>query len=179
MNYLKYVIIRTSPPPSVKLNRRRPPKFVRLRLSSNPTPSVPAPRSSPPRSTGLSTNTTRSSSCCSVRTIGMCLGSFFMLVFAHTCEKPETKNVLTYFCRLQNSNKLETSIQNGKNLLMPYENRLAREEIAPSDPTSLDMALRELSVRHCLYTNTSQRYIKNYLSATSNTHTHTLITYPI
>ncbi|XP_047656821.1 periplakin-like [Tachysurus fulvidraco] len=47
--------------------------------------------------------------------------------------------------RLKNSNKLETSIQNGKNLLMPYENRLAREEIAPSDPTSLDMALRELS----------------------------------
>ncbi|KAK2829686.1 hypothetical protein Q7C36_017676 [Tachysurus vachellii] len=47
--------------------------------------------------------------------------------------------------RLQNSNKLETSIQSGKNLLMPYENRLAREEIAPSDPTSLDMALRELS----------------------------------
>ncbi|MCJ8739031.1 hypothetical protein PDJAM_G00042480 [Pangasius djambal] len=47
--------------------------------------------------------------------------------------------------KLQNSNKLESSIQNGKSLLTPYENRLAREEIAPSDPTSLDKALRELS----------------------------------
>lgn len=56
---------------------------------------------------------------------------------------------LVYFCRLQNSNKLESSIQSCKNLLTPYENRLAREEIAPSDPTSLDKALRELTVRHC------------------------------
>ncbi|MCI4384801.1 hypothetical protein PGIGA_G00043010 [Pangasianodon gigas] len=47
--------------------------------------------------------------------------------------------------KLQNSNKLESSIQNCKNLLTPYENRLAREEIAPSDPTSLDKALRELA----------------------------------
>ncbi|XP_017313913.1 periplakin [Ictalurus punctatus] len=47
--------------------------------------------------------------------------------------------------RLQNSNKLESSIQSCKNLLTPYENRLAREEIAPSDPTSLDKALRELT----------------------------------
>ncbi|KAI5629462.1 periplakin isoform X1 [Silurus asotus] len=47
--------------------------------------------------------------------------------------------------KLQNSNKLESSIQNCKSLLTPYENRLAREEIAPSDSTSLDKALRELN----------------------------------
>ncbi|KAF4093093.1 hypothetical protein AMELA_G00028160 [Ameiurus melas] len=47
--------------------------------------------------------------------------------------------------KLQNSNKLESSIQSCKNLLTPYENSLAREEIAPSDPASLDKALRELA----------------------------------
>lgn len=57
-----------------------------------------------------------------------------------------------YSYRLQNSNKLENSIQNCKSLLAPYENRLAREEIAPSDPSSLDRALRELAVRCCLHT---------------------------
>ncbi|KAM9457669.1 periplakin [Clarias gariepinus] len=47
--------------------------------------------------------------------------------------------------KLQNSNKLERSIQDCKSLLTPYETRLAREEVAPSDPASLDKALRELN----------------------------------
>ncbi|TSQ23945.1 Periplakin [Bagarius yarrelli] len=47
--------------------------------------------------------------------------------------------------RLQSSNRLENSIQKCKDLLTPYENRLAREEIAPADPSSLDKTLRELS----------------------------------
>ncbi|XP_066499036.1 periplakin [Hoplias malabaricus] len=47
--------------------------------------------------------------------------------------------------KLQNSNRLESSIQNSKTLLSTYENRLAREEVAPSDPNSLDKTLRELA----------------------------------
>ncbi|KAI4891546.1 hypothetical protein NFI96_027827, partial [Prochilodus magdalenae] len=47
--------------------------------------------------------------------------------------------------KLQNSNRLENSIQNAKNLLSTYENRLAREEVAPSDLSSLEKTQRELS----------------------------------
>uniref|UniRef100_A0A8C9VK20 Periplakin n=1 Tax=Scleropages formosus TaxID=113540 RepID=A0A8C9VK20_SCLFO len=35
--------------------------------------------------------------------------------------------------RLQDSNRLDNSLQNGKTLLSTYENKLAREEVAPSD----------------------------------------------
>ncbi|XP_043091063.1 periplakin [Puntigrus tetrazona] len=47
--------------------------------------------------------------------------------------------------KLQNSYRLENSLQNGKALLSSYENKLAREEVAPSDPTSLDKTQRELA----------------------------------
>ncbi|XP_031726931.1 periplakin [Anarrhichthys ocellatus] len=47
--------------------------------------------------------------------------------------------------KLKNSNQLETSIQNGKTLLSTYENKLAREEVAPSDISSLEKTQRELS----------------------------------
>ncbi|KAI7803000.1 periplakin [Triplophysa rosa] len=47
--------------------------------------------------------------------------------------------------KLQNSNSLETSLQNGKNLLSTYENKLAREEVAPSDLSSLDKTQSELA----------------------------------
>lgn len=50
-------------------------------------------------------------------------------------------------CRLQNSNRLENSLQNGKNLLSTYENKLAREEVAPSDLSSLEKTQRELDVK--------------------------------
>lgn len=46
--------------------------------------------------------------------------------------------------KLKNSNQLETSLQNGKTLLSTYENKLAREEIAPSDIASLEKTQREL-----------------------------------
>nr|XP_046271255.1 periplakin [Scatophagus argus] len=47
--------------------------------------------------------------------------------------------------KLKNSNQLETSLQNGKNLLSTYENKLAREEVAPADITSLEKTQRELA----------------------------------
>ncbi|KAJ4932725.1 hypothetical protein JOQ06_011140 [Pogonophryne albipinna] len=46
--------------------------------------------------------------------------------------------------KLKNSNQLETSLQNGKTLLSSYENKLAREEVAPSDISSLEKTQREL-----------------------------------
>uniref|UniRef100_A0A672Q8L0 Periplakin-like n=1 Tax=Sinocyclocheilus grahami TaxID=75366 RepID=A0A672Q8L0_SINGR len=48
--------------------------------------------------------------------------------------------------KLQNSYRLENSLQNGKALLSSYENKLAREEVAPSDSTSLEKTQRELAV---------------------------------
>uniref|UniRef100_A0A8C2XSZ6 Periplakin n=1 Tax=Cyclopterus lumpus TaxID=8103 RepID=A0A8C2XSZ6_CYCLU len=48
--------------------------------------------------------------------------------------------------KLKNANQLETSLQNGKTLLSTYENKLAREEVAPSDITSLEKTQRELAV---------------------------------
>uniref|UniRef100_A0A8C2CM51 Periplakin n=1 Tax=Cyprinus carpio TaxID=7962 RepID=A0A8C2CM51_CYPCA len=47
--------------------------------------------------------------------------------------------------KLQNSYRLENSLQNGKALLSSYENKLAREEVAPSDLTSLEKTQRELA----------------------------------
>lgn len=47
--------------------------------------------------------------------------------------------------KLKNSNQLETSIQNGKTFLSSYENRLAREEVAPADIVSLEKLQRELA----------------------------------
>lgn len=54
-------------------------------------------------------------------------------------------------CRLQNSYQLENSLQNGKALLSTYENKLAREEIAPSDLTSLEKTQRELAVSFVIH----------------------------
>ncbi|XP_029363586.1 periplakin isoform X2 [Echeneis naucrates] len=47
--------------------------------------------------------------------------------------------------KLKNSNQLETSLQNGKTLLSSYENKLAREEVAPADISSLEKTQRELA----------------------------------
>ncbi|CAN9505348.1 unnamed protein product [Ophioblennius macclurei] len=47
--------------------------------------------------------------------------------------------------RLKSSNQLEASLQNGKNVLSAYENKLAREEVAPSDMSALEKAQRELA----------------------------------
>lgn len=60
------------------------------------------------------------------------------------------KTLLLSF-RLKNSNQLETSLQNGKTLLSGFENRLAREEVAPADITSLEKTQRELGVRTCFH----------------------------
>ncbi|XP_061761899.1 periplakin [Nerophis ophidion] len=47
--------------------------------------------------------------------------------------------------KLKNSNQLESSLQNGKTLLSSYENRLARDDVAPSDIPSLEKTQRELA----------------------------------
>uniref|UniRef100_A0A7N6ABP4 Periplakin n=1 Tax=Anabas testudineus TaxID=64144 RepID=A0A7N6ABP4_ANATE len=47
--------------------------------------------------------------------------------------------------KLKNSNQLEASLQNGKNVISTYENRLAREEAAPADIISLEKTQRELA----------------------------------
>ncbi|XP_020499892.1 periplakin [Labrus bergylta] len=47
--------------------------------------------------------------------------------------------------KLKNSNQLETSLQNGKTLLSTFENKLAREEVAPADISSLEKTQRELA----------------------------------
>lgn len=47
---------------------------------------------------------------------------------------------------MKNSNQLETSLQNGKSLLTGYESKLAREEAAPADISSLEKTQRELGV---------------------------------
>ncbi|KAK2885184.1 periplakin [Channa argus] len=46
--------------------------------------------------------------------------------------------------KLKNSNQLETSLQNAKTFLSTYENKLAREEVAPADISSLEKTQREL-----------------------------------
>uniref|UniRef100_A0A7N6A0A6 Periplakin n=1 Tax=Anabas testudineus TaxID=64144 RepID=A0A7N6A0A6_ANATE len=43
-------------------------------------------------------------------------------------------------------NYLEASLQNGKNVISTYENRLAREEAAPADIISLEKTQRELDI---------------------------------
>ncbi|XP_005462919.1 periplakin [Oreochromis niloticus] len=47
--------------------------------------------------------------------------------------------------KLKNSNQLESSLQNGKTLLSTYENKLAREEVAPADISSMEKTQRELA----------------------------------
>ncbi|XP_066546413.1 periplakin [Amia ocellicauda] len=47
--------------------------------------------------------------------------------------------------KLQNSNRLENSLQKGKSLLSTYENKLAREEVAPADLSALERTQRELA----------------------------------
>lgn len=57
-----------------------------------------------------------------------------------------SENLCSLRFRLKNSNQLETSLQNGKTLLSGYENKLAREEVAPADISSLEKTQRELGV---------------------------------
>ncbi|RVE75505.1 hypothetical protein OJAV_G00017340 [Oryzias javanicus] len=47
--------------------------------------------------------------------------------------------------KLKNSQQLEKSIQNGKSLISTYENKLAREEVAPGDVSSLEKTQQELA----------------------------------
>ena len=61
-------------------------------------------------------------------------------------------NNCTHLCfRLKNSNQLESSLQNGRNLLSGYENKLAREEVAPADISSMEKTQRELAVSWLFY----------------------------
>ncbi|MBN3318082.1 PEPL protein, partial [Atractosteus spatula] len=48
--------------------------------------------------------------------------------------------------KLQNSNRLENSLQTGKSLLSTYENKLAREDVAPADLSSLERSQQDLQV---------------------------------
>ncbi|KAM3864041.1 periplakin, partial [Diretmus argenteus] len=47
--------------------------------------------------------------------------------------------------KLKNSNSLENSLQNVKTVLSTYENKLAREEVAPSDISTLEKTQRDLA----------------------------------
>uniref|UniRef100_A0A7N6FIG6 Desmoplakin SH3 domain-containing protein n=1 Tax=Anabas testudineus TaxID=64144 RepID=A0A7N6FIG6_ANATE len=62
-------------------------------------------------------------------------------------------------------NYLEASLQNGKNVISTYENRLAREEAAPADIISLEKTQRELAVNHYFFliteTEQNQRLAKS------------------
>ncbi|KAG7491993.1 hypothetical protein MATL_G00009710 [Megalops atlanticus] len=46
--------------------------------------------------------------------------------------------------KLVNSNRLESSLKNGKNALSTFENTLAREEVAPSDLSALEKTQQDL-----------------------------------
>lgn len=79
----------------------------------------------------------------------------------------KTKSISTLkpvLLRLKNSNQLENSLQNGKTLLSGYENKLAREEVAPADITSLEKTQRELGVRW-LFHSTLQTFNSTGLNA--------------
>ncbi|XP_034045796.1 periplakin [Thalassophryne amazonica] len=47
--------------------------------------------------------------------------------------------------KMKNSHQLETSLQNSKNFISTYENKLAREDVAPSDLQSLQKTQRDLA----------------------------------
>uniref|UniRef100_A0A671MDD7 Periplakin-like n=1 Tax=Sinocyclocheilus anshuiensis TaxID=1608454 RepID=A0A671MDD7_9TELE len=66
--------------------------------------------------------------------------------------------------KLQNSYRLENSLQNGKALLSSYENKLAREEVAPSDSTSLEKTQRELAVSLVIHATLTLNKKKSTLS---------------
>uniref|UniRef100_A0A8C7STL9 Periplakin n=1 Tax=Oncorhynchus mykiss TaxID=8022 RepID=A0A8C7STL9_ONCMY len=68
---------------------------------------------------------------------------------------------------LQNSNSLENSLQNGKSLLSSYENKLAREEVAPADISSLEKTQRQLAVR-CLPSDRSTQSLQRAKTSYSN-----------
>uniref|UniRef100_A0A8C6S8T2 Periplakin n=1 Tax=Neogobius melanostomus TaxID=47308 RepID=A0A8C6S8T2_9GOBI len=74
--------------------------------------------------------------------------------------------------KLKNSNQLENSLQNGKNLLSGYENRLAREEVAPADLSSLEKTQRELGVSsfgHVLYFSVTENLSLGFLQFVMST----------
>uniref|UniRef100_A0A671UYR0 Periplakin n=1 Tax=Sparus aurata TaxID=8175 RepID=A0A671UYR0_SPAAU len=58
--------------------------------------------------------------------------------------------------KLKNSNQLENSIQNGKNFLSTIENKLAREEVAPSFLLLRQDAASDLRSKRSLITDTEQ-----------------------
>lgn len=60
---------------------------------------------------------------------------------------------------MKNSNQLETSLQNGKSLLTGYESKLAREEAAPADISSLEKTQRELGVSNAWALNQSNEHL--------------------
>uniref|UniRef100_A0A673IPX5 SH3 domain-containing protein n=1 Tax=Sinocyclocheilus rhinocerous TaxID=307959 RepID=A0A673IPX5_9TELE len=66
-------------------------------------------------------------------------------LYSKVDEANKKYNKVDLLLKLQNSYRLENSLQNGKALLSSYENKLAREEVAPSDSTSLEKTQRELS----------------------------------
>uniref|UniRef100_A0A9J7ZU02 Periplakin n=1 Tax=Cyprinus carpio carpio TaxID=630221 RepID=A0A9J7ZU02_CYPCA len=85
-------------------------------------------------------------------------------------EANKKYNKVDLLLKLQNSYQLENSLQNGKTLLSTYENKLAREEVAPSDPTSLEKTQRELAVTKTAYTSYHNDYdnLNSWLSRMPN-----------
>lgn len=64
----------------------------------------------------------------------------------HAEFTPDSETSAHLRSRMKNSNQLETSLQNGKSLLTGYESKLAREETAPADISTLEKTQRELGV---------------------------------
>ena len=69
--------------------------------------------------------------------------------------------------RLKNSNRLENSLQNGKTLVSSYENKLAREEVAPAEISALEKTQRELAVSNATKSHTIT-YTLSYYSPLKN-----------
>lgn len=153
---------------SIGLNQRSHPKCRNQRASWSQTQIVPALLNSTARWMKPTRSTQRLSSFFSALRTSMELfcGCYFWIAFKSGFRSSSNKkkkmvwinihfnwtNNCTHIClRLKNSNQLETSLQNGKALLSSYENKLAREEVAPSDITSLEKTQRELAVRRLFY----------------------------
>lgn len=147
---------------SVRLNRRRHPKCRSQRASWSQTQIVPALLNSTARWMKPTGSTQRLSSFFSVLRTSMKLFCVLLRLLFNLASSKKvsisfnihfnwTNNCAHLHLRLKNSNQLETSLQNGKTLVSSYENKLAREEVAPADITSLEKTQRELAVRQLFY----------------------------
>lgn len=134
---------------SVKQNQRRHLKYRKQRASWSQTQIVPVLLNSTARLMKPTRSTQKLSSSFRVLKTSMCpfhsKTEFKLSALNDIYTQLTTATHLSF--RLKNSNQLEASIQNVKTSLSGFENKLAREEVAPADITSLEKMQRELGVR--------------------------------